>query len=63
MMAAFTASAVLATFTGENRAGCHHFKVFNIWPLAKKELDEKSYWINVHVTNNKKVMYSWINAG
>ena len=23
-MAAFTASAVLATFTGENRVGCHH---------------------------------------
>ena len=24
MMAAFTAQAVLATFTGENRVGCHH---------------------------------------
>ena len=23
-MAAFTAPAVLATFTGENRVGCHH---------------------------------------
>lgn len=35
-MAAFTAQAVLATFTGENRIGCHHFKVFNILSLVKK---------------------------
>lgn len=24
-MTAFTAQAVLATFTGENRVGCHHY--------------------------------------